>query len=77
LLNAEYHLSEKETDKATECYEAIIRSACEHRFIHEEALACESTGYFFAEQEAKERSQGMLRQAYEAFHEVGCNEEGE
>eukprot|EP00970_Alexandrium_tamarense_P005185 scaffold838_cov209-Alexandrium_tamarense.AAC.2 len=39
---------------ATECYEVSIRSAREHRFIHEEALACESTGYFFEEQEEKE-----------------------
>lgn len=69
---AESYRTDKDTDSATECYEASIRSAREHRFIHEEALACELAAYFFEEQGDKVKSQDMFQQAHDAFMKWGA-----
>jgi len=46
LLEAEYHQCKQEEDKAAAKYRASIKSAQEHRFVHEEALALEFYGDF-------------------------------
>lgn len=46
LLEAEYHRCKQEEDKAAAKYRASIKSAQEHRFVHEEALALEFYGDF-------------------------------
>ena len=46
LLEAEYHRCKQEEDKAATKYRASIKSAQEHRFVHEEALALEFYGDF-------------------------------
>jgi tetratricopeptide (TPR) repeat protein len=46
LLEAEYHHCKQEEDKANAKYRASIKSAQDHRFVHEEALAFEFYGDF-------------------------------
>lgn len=72
LLKAESYRTEKETEKAAECYEASIRSAREHRFIHEEAIACELAGYFFEDQGDKVKSRDMFQQAHNTYTKWGA-----
>eukprot|EP00970_Alexandrium_tamarense_P009155 scaffold1803_cov195-Alexandrium_tamarense.AAC.31 len=69
---AESYRTEKETEKAAECYEASIRSAREHRFIHEEAIACELAGYFFEDQGDKVKSRDMFQQAHNTYTKWGA-----
>mmetsp|Transcript_20431 Transcript_20431/g.44255 ORF Transcript_20431/g.44255 Transcript_20431/m.44255 type:complete len:1572 (-) Transcript_20431:548-5263(-) len=49
LIEAELYYTLNNYDKASICYEASIKSAREHKFIHEEAIANELAGNFFYE----------------------------
>ena len=49
LLNAELHYLESRNSLAEISFKAAIASAHEHRFYHEEALACELYGIFLIE----------------------------
>jgi hypothetical protein len=49
LLNAELHYLESRNSLAEISFKAAIVSAHEHRFYHEEALACELYGVFLIE----------------------------
>ncbi|KAL7542869.1 hypothetical protein ACHAXR_012176 [Thalassiosira sp. AJA248-18] len=49
LLEAEYHFANGDNAKAETAYEQSIRSAHEHKFIHEEAIANELYGIFCVE----------------------------
>ena len=54
LLQAEQSFYLKEFESAKRYYDDAILSAKDHRFVHEEALACELAAYFLLE-----RSQGI------------------
>ena len=62
LLEAEYHHCENEDEKAAEKYKASIKSAQDHRFVHEEALALELYGDFL-------RKNGRLDDSKEKYQE--------
>jgi hypothetical protein len=68
LLEAEYHNTMKEFEKAALCYEASIKAAQVHRFIHEEAMAHELAGIFFLE-----RGQCHRQMSYSYFkNSISC-----
>ena len=73
LLKAEYHHTNRETDKAATCYEASVISARNHKLIHEEAMACELAGYFYEEQGEEAKSEAYLLQAHRAYIQWGAN----
>ena len=72
LLRAEIHYTKGEANEAAKCYEASIKSAKNHKFIHEEAVACELAGYFFKEQGDEIKSKTMFKQARDAYTKWGA-----
>ena len=56
LLEAEKMHTLNDFDSAASFYERSIRSAREHKFIHEEAIASELAGIFFLERGLREKS---------------------
>lgn len=77
LLKAEWYRNTNDVEKAKEAYEASICLAKEHKFINEEALACELAGYFFEGQGESVRSKEMLQDAYDAYMKWGANAKSE
>lgn len=67
LLNAEYHFSIGDFDKAAEEYHLSISSAHAHRFFHEEAIGNELAGYFHSERGRKDASIRLMKQAKEHY----------
>jgi hypothetical protein len=68
LLEAESMLTMGEINKAEPLYESAIRSAHDHKFIHEEAIASELAGIFYYER-------GLHQKSYSYFvHSVDCYE---
>lgn len=72
LLKAESHYTKGEADEAAKYYVASISSAKEHKFIHEQAIACELAGYFFREQGDERKSCEMFKQARDAYFKWGA-----
>jgi len=72
LLNAEYHFSIGDFDKATEEYYLSVRSSHAHRFIHEEAVANELAGYFQLARGRKDLSINLMTQARECYQTWGA-----
>jgi hypothetical protein len=66
LLDAESMRTMGEIDKAGPLYDDAIRSAREHKFIHEEAIASELAGTFYYER-------GLHQKSYSCFvHSLNC-----
>jgi len=66
LIEAELYYTRNNYDKASLCYEASIKSARDHKFIHEEAIANELAGNFFYET-------GLLLKAESFYaHSIKC-----
>ena len=72
LLQAECHYAQGEISKATDSYEASIKSAEEHKFIHEQAIACELAGYFYKEQGDEAKANTAFEQARVAYIKWGA-----
>ena len=68
LLDAERLFTIGEFNKAGSIYENAIRSAREHKFVHEEAIASELAGMFYHERDLLKKSVSYLA------HSVGCYE---
>lgn len=77
LLKAEYHFTRGEIDAASESYNAAIVSAIKHKFLPEQALACELAGYFYIEQGDETKSRAMFKQARDAYIEWGAEGKAE
>ena len=77
LLNAEYHFSIGDFDKATEEYRLSTFSAHAHRFFHEEAIANELAGYFQSERGRKGASISLMKQAKECYLTWGASRKAE
>jgi len=73
LTEAEYHNTIKEFDKAALCYEASIKAAQEHRFIHEEAIAHELAGMFFLERGQRQMSHSYFKNSISCYQKWGAN----
>lgn len=50
LLEAEFFYLQEDHARALACYNAAIKAARDHRFIHEEGLACEKLATFLLQQ---------------------------
>lgn len=72
LLQAEKYYTTGNLDKAKASYEASIKSAREHKFIHEEALGYELYGIFRMETGHREHGKDLLKTAQSLYAEWGA-----
>jgi len=72
LLEAEDQYSNNDIENAKSSYTKAILSAREHKFINEEALACELAGYFYLSIDDKSTAVDYFTQAHEKYHEWGA-----
>jgi len=72
LMEAEEAFSSDKHEQAKSMYEKAVSTAKKHRFINDEALACELAGYFFLEKQQKELTLQYFLQAHEKYHEWGA-----
>ena len=72
LLEAEEAFSNKNYELAKSLYEKAVSTARKHRFINQEALACELAGYFFLETGEQDTAIQYFLQAHEKYHEWGA-----
>lgn len=72
LLQAELHYLEGDIASAESFYEASIESARNHRFIQEEALACELYGVCCIENKMVDKGSKHLRVALEKYKQWGA-----
>ncbi|KAL3806185.1 hypothetical protein ACHAXA_011734 [Cyclostephanos tholiformis] len=61
LLDAEKMYTEGNYHQAASAYDRAIRSANEHRFVHEEAIACELAGGFYYERNFHQKSLAFFK----------------
>jgi hypothetical protein len=59
-------------DRAATLYEAAIRSAREHKFIHEEAIASELAGILFCERRLHEKALNFLMHSAQSYRKWGA-----
>ncbi|KAK1740120.1 putative AAA ATPase [Skeletonema marinoi] len=72
LLEAEESYCNNNFEVAKLFYEKAISSAKEHKFVHEEALACELAGYFYVELRDTDKAMEYFLLAHEKYHEWGA-----
>lgn len=72
LLQAELHYVDGDLESAEVAYKASIKSANDHKFIHEEALACELYGMFCVENRWVNKGSKQLHIALEKYNEWGA-----
>ena len=72
LLLTECQYAQGKMEKAAESYQASIYSAKLHKFINEQALACELAGYFYKDQGDETIAMDMFKQANQAYMQWGA-----
>ena len=72
LLNAEHHFSIGDFDQATEEYHLSIASSHKHRFIHEEAIACELASNFHSQRGNSDLSLKLMNRSVECYQSWGA-----
>lgn len=72
LLRAEMSYSTGDFDKASEEYILSIRAAREHRFLHEEALACELFSVYLYERGMHQKSLNFLTHSIKCYEQWGA-----
>ncbi|MCP4346026.1 MAG: AAA family ATPase [Desulfobacterales bacterium] len=72
LVEAELARISGEADAAMEYYDRSVKSAREHGFLHEEALACELAGKFYLEKGRDEFAGVYMRKARNLYAEWGA-----
>ena len=73
LLEAEDYYCRGDFEQATESYKKAISSAKAHKFINDEALACELVGEFFLYIDNQTSSLEYLMLAHEKYCEWGAH----
>lgn len=71
LLQAELHYTNGRHAMAELFYQAAVRSAREHRFLHEEALSLEVFGVYLVENKQLQKGMEQLKMAAEKYHKWG------
>lgn len=77
LLEAECHFAKGDSLKAKAAYEQSIKSAHEHKFIHEEALAYELFGIFCLEEGDMCKGNELLEKAQELYDQWGAHKKAD
>jgi len=72
LLEAEEHFCRNNYDKARLCYNVAISASKEHKFIHDEALACELAGHFSFEMGDMSAALEYFTRSNESYYEWGA-----
>merc|ERR1712085_212717 len=72
LVEAEWHYTKKDLKRAAVCYEAAAVAARNHKFIHEEAIACELAGIFFVGTGNRPRANSFYLRSVECFNKWGA-----
>jgi len=72
LLEAEDHFCNKRYERAKESYDDAIMFSRQHKFINDEAIACELAGYFLFEVGETASSIDYIIQAHEKYHKWGA-----
>ena len=72
LLLAECQYTQGKMEMAAATYEASIKSAKQHKFINEQAIACELAGYFYKDQGDETTAMDMFKQAHKAYMQWGA-----
>jgi len=73
LLEAESVHAKGEFDRAGSFYDNAIRSAREHKFVHEEAIASELAGSFYFERGFRQKSHTCLVHSVECYEKWGAH----
>lgn len=73
LIEAEMYNAQKDYEKAAVCYEASVKAAGEHRFIHEEAIANELAGMFYLDRGLHQKSHEYFTRSIECFEQWGAH----
>jgi len=77
LLNAEYHFSIGDFDKATEGYHLSLISSRKHRFLCEEAIANELAAYFHLKKGMEDLSSQFMKRAIKCYQSWGAVKKAE
>ena len=72
LLQAESNYACGEMEKATEKYYLAIESSRKHRFVHEEAVACELAAAFHEKSGSADLVDELMRRAVECYQKWGA-----
>ena len=72
LLEAESMYTKGEFDRAESLFDSAIRSAHEHKFIHEEAIASELAGMFYQEIGNHQKSYLYLAHSHKCYEKWGA-----
>lgn len=72
LLEAEDHFCNKRYERAKELYDDAIMFSRQHKFINDEAIACELAGYFLLEVGENASSIDYIIRAHENYHKWGA-----
>ena len=73
LLKAESMHTKGEFDRAGKLYDDSIRSARDHKFIHEEAISSELAGIFYYERGSRQKSYLCLVHSLKSYKEWGAH----
>jgi len=73
LLKAESMYTKGEFESTGPLYDDAIRSAREHKFIHEEAIASELAGTFYYERGFRQKSYSYLAHSVKSYEEWGAH----
>ena len=73
LLEAESLSLSGDLDRAGPLYDDAIRCANNHKFIHEEAIACELAGMFYYERGFRQKSYSYLVHSVKSYEEWGAH----
>jgi len=72
LLQAEYHYAFDEMEDAATKYRLAIESSQKHRFVHEEAVACEQAADFHMEMGNKDLADKLMKRALKCYQAWGA-----
>ena len=72
LLEAESLFTNGDFDRAGPLYDSAIRSAREHKFIHEEAIASELAGNFYYQRRLHQKSYSCLVHSVDCYKKWGA-----
>ena len=71
-MEAESSSTCNDYEKAGTQYEASIEAAKAHKFIHEEAVACELAGRFFLERDQRQKSCMYFKRSIACYEKWGA-----